>query len=146
MGLSPKSNYEKKKSFLVLTSGKFLEALGNGIGTGSIFCLSFSLSNRVNWHWHIRITKYLNEIQSMITAWKIQQGPWGQSEEQHKTWKLNYETRFLKNCKLSKTDVYEKEDFHIVNRMRQWNARYPKRLDFLILHTWKYCSAQYKFW
>ena len=33
--------------FLVLTSGKFLEALGSGIGTGSIFCLSFSLSNRV---------------------------------------------------------------------------------------------------
>ena len=48
MGLSPKSNYEKKKSFLVLTSGKFLEALGRGIGTGSIFCLSFSLSNRVS--------------------------------------------------------------------------------------------------
>ena len=37
----------KKKSFLVFTSGKFLEALGSGIGTGSIFCLSFSLSNRV---------------------------------------------------------------------------------------------------
>ena len=34
----------KKKMFLVLTSGKFLEALGSGIGTGSIFCLSFSLS------------------------------------------------------------------------------------------------------
>ena len=32
---------------LVLTSGKFLEALGSEIGTGSIFCLSFSLSNRV---------------------------------------------------------------------------------------------------
>ena len=31
-----------------MTSGKFLEALGSGIGTGSIFCLSFSLSNRVN--------------------------------------------------------------------------------------------------
>ena len=46
MGLSPKSNYEKK-SFLVLTSGKFLETLGRGIGTGSIFCFSFSLSNRV---------------------------------------------------------------------------------------------------
>ena len=30
-----------------MTSGKFLEALGSGIGTGSIFCLSFSLSNRV---------------------------------------------------------------------------------------------------
>ena len=37
----------KKKSFLVLTSGNFLEALGSRIGTGSIFCLSFSLSNRV---------------------------------------------------------------------------------------------------
>ena len=47
MGLSLKSNYEKKNPFLVLTSGKFLEALGSGIGTGSIFCLSFSLSNRV---------------------------------------------------------------------------------------------------
>ena len=46
MGLSQKSNYEKK-SFLVLTSGNFLEALGSRIGTGSIFCLSFSLSNRV---------------------------------------------------------------------------------------------------
>ena len=34
-------------SILVLTLGKFLEALGSGIGTGSIFCLSFSLSNRV---------------------------------------------------------------------------------------------------
>ena len=48
MGLSSKSNYEKKTSFLVLTSGKFLEALGSGIGTGSIFCLSCSLSNNVN--------------------------------------------------------------------------------------------------
>ena len=47
MGLSLKSNYEKKNPFLVLTSGKFLEALGIGIGTGSIFCLSFSLTNRV---------------------------------------------------------------------------------------------------
>ena len=37
----------KKKSFLGLTSGKFLEALGSGVGTGSIFCLSFSLSNNV---------------------------------------------------------------------------------------------------
>ena len=27
--------------------GKFVEALGSEIGTGSIFCLSFSLSNRV---------------------------------------------------------------------------------------------------
>ena len=47
MELSPKSNYEKKNSFLVLTPGKFLEALGSVIGTGSILCLSFSLSNRV---------------------------------------------------------------------------------------------------
>ena len=39
---------KKKKSFLVLPSGKFLEALGSGIRTGSIFCLSFSLSNRVS--------------------------------------------------------------------------------------------------
>ena len=46
MRFSPKSNYEKKM-FLVLTLGKFLEALGSGIGTGSIFCLSFSLLNRV---------------------------------------------------------------------------------------------------
>ena len=38
----------KKKSFLVLTSGKFPEALGSESGTGSIFCLSFSLSNRVS--------------------------------------------------------------------------------------------------
>ena len=38
---------KKKISYLVLTLGKFLEALGSGIGTGSIFCLSFSLSNRV---------------------------------------------------------------------------------------------------
>ena len=38
---------KKKKSFLVLTSGKFLKALGREIGTGSIFCLSFSLSNNV---------------------------------------------------------------------------------------------------
>ena len=33
-----------------MTSRKFLEALGRGIGTGSIFCLSFSLSNRVIIH------------------------------------------------------------------------------------------------
>ena len=38
----------KKKMFLVFTSGKFLEALGSGIGTGSIFCLSCSLSNNTN--------------------------------------------------------------------------------------------------
>ena len=39
----------KRFLFLVLTLGKFLEALGSRIGTGSIFCLSFSLSNRVTW-------------------------------------------------------------------------------------------------
>ena len=40
--------WKKKDSFLVLTSGNFLEALGSRIGTGSIFCLSFWLSNRVS--------------------------------------------------------------------------------------------------
>jgi hypothetical protein len=35
-------------SFLVLTLGKFLEALGSGIGTGLVFCHSFSFSNDVN--------------------------------------------------------------------------------------------------
>ena len=34
--------------FLVLTSGKFLEALGSEIGTGSVFCQSFSVSNNVD--------------------------------------------------------------------------------------------------
>jgi hypothetical protein len=45
----------KKKKFFFLNkknlkknSGKFLEALGSGIGTGSIFCLSLLLSNNVN--------------------------------------------------------------------------------------------------
>ena len=37
----------QKKKFLVLTSGKFLEALGSGIRTGSVFCHSFSVSNNV---------------------------------------------------------------------------------------------------
>jgi len=46
MGLSPMSNY-KKKMFLVLTSGKFLEALESGIGTGLAFCHSFLVSNNV---------------------------------------------------------------------------------------------------
>jgi hypothetical protein len=32
----------EKKMFLVLTSGKFLEALGSEIGTGLVFCLSAS--------------------------------------------------------------------------------------------------------
>ena len=35
----------EKKMFLGLTSGKFLEALGSGIGTCSVFRHSFSLSN-----------------------------------------------------------------------------------------------------
>ena len=48
MALSLMSNYRKKKSFLVLTWGKFLEALGSGIGTGLVFCLSFSVSNNVH--------------------------------------------------------------------------------------------------
>ena len=33
--------------FLVLTSGKFLEALGSGIDTGLLFFLSFSFSHNV---------------------------------------------------------------------------------------------------
>ena len=55
----------KKNSFLVLTSGKFLEALGGGIGTGSIFCLSFSLSNRVGtlciFNETVKVRKFWNE-------------------------------------------------------------------------------------
>ena len=44
----------KKKSFLVLTSGKFLEALGSGIGTCLVFFLSFLFSNIVpiDWTWN----------------------------------------------------------------------------------------------
>jgi hypothetical protein len=40
-----------------LTSEKFLEALGSGIGTGLVFCLSFSVLNNVGgfenigYHW-----------------------------------------------------------------------------------------------
>ena len=41
------SNYRKKIMSLVLTSGKFLEALGSGIGTGLVFYLSFSVSNNL---------------------------------------------------------------------------------------------------
>ena len=37
----------EKNALLVLTSGKFLEALGSRIGTGLVFCLSFSVSNNV---------------------------------------------------------------------------------------------------
>jgi hypothetical protein len=37
----------EKKMFLVLTSRKFLEALESGIGTGLVFCHSFSVSSNV---------------------------------------------------------------------------------------------------
>ena len=47
LGISWMSNYKKKNSYLVLTSGSFLEALGSGIGTGLVFCHSFSFSNNV---------------------------------------------------------------------------------------------------
>ena len=47
MGLSPKSNYEKKISFLVLTLGKFLEALGSGIGTAQWYTLLNNWVQRV---------------------------------------------------------------------------------------------------
>ena len=40
----------EKKSSLVLTLGKFLEALGSCIGTGSVVCHSFSFSNNVCWY------------------------------------------------------------------------------------------------
>ena len=54
-----------RKKILVLTSGKFLEALGSGISTGSVFCHSLSFSNNVIYelyspemcpwcHWHIQ--------------------------------------------------------------------------------------------
>ena len=35
------SDIQEKKSFLVLTLGKFLEALGSGIGTGLVFSIDF---------------------------------------------------------------------------------------------------------
>merc|ERR1712051_520741 len=57
----------KKKYFLVLTSGKFLEALGSGIGTGSIFCLSFSLSNRVQ---RLKL-HFVLEVLSYQISWKV---------------------------------------------------------------------------
>ena len=61
----------KKKSFLVLTSGKFLEALGSGIGTCLVFCLSFLFSN---------IVMYVQEIlglkSKLFRKWPlIQNGP-----------------------------------------------------------------------
>ena len=40
-----------KKKFLVFTLGKFLEALGGRIGTGLVFCHSFSVSNNVAIHY-----------------------------------------------------------------------------------------------
>ena len=57
----------KKKSFLVLTSGKFLEALGSGIGTGSIFCLSFSLSNRVSSNLLLYLLRMYYEVEQYPT-------------------------------------------------------------------------------
>ena len=48
MGSSQKSNYRKKIVSFFLTLGKFLEALGSGIGTCLVFCHSFSLSNNVH--------------------------------------------------------------------------------------------------
>ena len=52
----------KKNLILVLTSGKFPEALGSRIGTGSIFCLSFSLSNRVSYQFFF--------LQALWDIWK----------------------------------------------------------------------------
>ena len=45
-GVSLRSNF-RKKMFLVLTLGKFLEALGSCIWIISLFCHSFSFSNNV---------------------------------------------------------------------------------------------------
>ena len=50
----------KKKMFLVLTSGKFLEALGSGIGTCLVFCLSSLFSNIV-WMY---VTLYIMKLDS----------------------------------------------------------------------------------
>ena len=56
-----------------MTSGKFLEALGSGIGTGSIFYLSFSLSNRVKWIMHIRrFQECFNHIHILIGSTTLQ--------------------------------------------------------------------------
>ena len=46
----------------------------------------------------------------MITGWKIQQGPWGQSEE-HKTWKLNYETEILEKLQVIENGCLRKGRF-----------------------------------
>ena len=46
----------EKMSFLVLTSGKFLEALGSAIGTSLVFCNSFSVSNNV-----MKLCNFINE-------------------------------------------------------------------------------------
>ena len=51
-------------SFLVLTFGKFLEALGRGMRTCSIFCHSFSLSNNVRCY----CAPYLEISSSLATS------------------------------------------------------------------------------
>ena len=48
MGLSPRCNYRKEFRFLFWHWGSsYLEALGSGIVTGSVFCHSFSFPNNV---------------------------------------------------------------------------------------------------
>ena len=58
----------KKKSFLVLTLGMFLEALGSGIGTCSIFCHSFSLSNNVSASEALHIVGFEKIVKSMTSC------------------------------------------------------------------------------
>ena len=60
----------KKKSFLVLTPGKFLEAQGSGIGTCLVFCHSFSLSNNVCLH-GIKATEFIKRLHSLIHDTKV---------------------------------------------------------------------------
>ena len=50
-------------SFLVLTSGKLLKALGSRIGTGLVFCLSFSVSNNVT---YVIFTGYICTLMPII--------------------------------------------------------------------------------